>query len=120
MADTRGVSAQSRSSYISQTQSQLSESTIINQDITDQELFNLPEDGQKSSIQPNRQVKFAPSPLGADRVSQLGDQSKTGVFRNKRLDLMERLVARPEKAQVFQAMKGSVRTQPKENGTSEV
>ncbi|XP_069117336.1 dynein axonemal heavy chain 6-like isoform X3 [Argopecten irradians] len=104
MSEARG---ESRASYASQ--SQYSESTIINQDITDQALLQA----HKSSNQAAKVVSFAPG-SGLERaktVEELGKQQSKGMHAGKHLDLMERLIDRPHNADVFRMVKAS----PREN-----
>ncbi|OWF46435.1 Dynein heavy chain 6, axonemal [Mizuhopecten yessoensis] len=104
MSEARG---ESRASYASQ--SQYSESTIINQDITDQDLLRA----HKSGNQASKVVSFAPGSAleRAKTVEELGKQQRKGMHAGKHLDLMERLIDRPHNADVFRMVKAS----PREN-----
>ncbi|XP_033736416.1 uncharacterized protein LOC117324605 [Pecten maximus] len=104
MSEARG---ESRASYASQ--SQYSESTIINQDITDQDLLQA----HTSSNQASKVVSFAPGSAleRAKTVEELGKQQSKGMHAGKHLDLMERLIDRPHNSDVLRMVKAS----PREN-----
>lgn len=116
MSEARG---ESRASYFSQ--SQLSESTVLNQDFADIELFQPDVLAFKAGFYQPKAVRFAPSekpdgsapvanvpPLVLEKSSSLdslGKKTLQGDFKGKTAELMSRLVDKPENSQVLQTMK---------------
>lgn len=110
MADVRG---ESRASYISQ--SQYSESTVINQDLGDPDIFQADENfTPKSGTHPTKVVTFAPGHelARAKTIEELTLDSSNRNRNTKAAQLMARLVDKPENSQVVQMVKG-ISTTPK-------
>lgn len=104
MADIRG---ESRTSYLSQ--SQYSESTVINQDLGDPDIFQTDRDGTpKTPTQQTKVVTFAPghSLAKAKTIEELTLESSSQKRNGKAADLMARLVDKPENSQVLQMVRG--------------
>ncbi|XP_052105827.1 dynein axonemal heavy chain 6-like isoform X2 [Mytilus californianus] len=104
MADVRG---ESRTSYLSQ--SQYSESTVINQDLGDPDIFQTDRDGTpKTPTQQTKVVTFAPghSLAKAKTIEELTLESSSQKRNGKAADLMARLVDKPENSQVLRMVRG--------------
>lgn len=112
-ADIRG---ESRGSYHSQ--SQYSESTVINQDIADPDLFQaeiFPTKTEKTS--PQKNVSFAPDSHleRAQSIEQLASQPlkiPNGNGRSAASHLLARLVDRSENSQALRVARGQPRVAP--------
>lgn len=112
-ADIRG---ESRGSYHSQ--SQYSESTVINQDIADPDLFQaeiFPTKAEKTS--PQKNVTFAPDSHleRAQSIEQLASQPlkfPNGGGRSAANHLLARLVDRSENSQALRVARGQPRVTP--------
>lgn len=112
-ADIRG---ESRGSYHSQ--SQYSESTVINQDIADPDLFQaeiFPTKTEKAS--PQKNVSFAPDSHleRAQSIEQLASQPlkiPNGNGRSAASHLLARLVDRSENSQALRVARGQPRVAP--------
>ena len=104
MADTRGESR--TGSYRSQ--SQYSESTVINQDIADPDLFQQDVFGPKNPTLPHKVVTFAPNTNleRAKTVEELASRPLRVPSRSKANELMARLVDRPDNSQALRVARG--------------
>ncbi|KAJ8308266.1 hypothetical protein KUTeg_013140 [Tegillarca granosa] len=102
--DLRG---ESRGSY--GTGSQYSESTVINQDITDPDLFPSELGYKGTGYQPKvvglKSPSITPKPKDPDDHVQLHGPIQP-TYKVKGIDLMARLVDRPENSQALRMAKG--------------
>ncbi|KAK3092231.1 hypothetical protein FSP39_000084 [Pinctada imbricata] len=103
MAEPRG---ESRGSYHSQ--SQYSESTVINQDIADPDLFQQDVFGPKNPNLPHKVVTFAPNTNleRAKTVEELASRPLRVPSRSRAHDLMARLVDKPDNSQALRLARG--------------
>lgn len=106
MADIRG---ESQASYISQ--SQYSESTVINQDLGDPDIFQTDRDGSltpKNGQHQTKVVTFAPGHTltKAKTIEELTLESSRQIKHGKAAHLMARLIDKPENSQVLRMVKG--------------
>lgn len=104
MTDLRG---ESQASYISQ--SQYSESTVINQDLGDPDIFQTDRDGSLTNYpHQTKVVTFAPGHTltKAKTIEELTLDSSKQLRHGKAAQLMARLVDKPENSQVLKMVKG--------------